>query len=214
MSDRLGKARARFECRLDTAQDFVARTVSARHARHQRPCFPVTQRHWAYEVALLKSVAAAEGFFEDSMALYIIGERSPSGFRPRRRTSVEASHPQALDMLKGDQMFVGWNSPDVIIQRAHRWFVDGKPFESALSGGAQVLSYVRALRNVIAHDSRSARVKLVRETRRLYGAVPGKVIPGNQLSCAPPPGISYLRGSSLFEAIVRTYRAVASQIVP
>lgn len=214
MANRLAQARGRFERRIDGSADHVARCIAARHATQARNAFTADQIEWSYEIAFLKMFAASEEFFEVAMGLYAIGERAPSGFRPRRRRNVRVSLPQVLEMFKGDQNFVGWNEPDPIIKRAEGWFRNGEPFQTALGGASQLLGYLKRARNVIAHDSDDAYERFARATRTYYGSVPRILTPGRVLAGTLPTGIAGLSGSTLFEASVNTFRAVAAQVVP
>jgi hypothetical protein len=119
-----------------------------------------------------------------------------------------------LNVFRGDQNFVGWNDPAIIITRAEQWLRRGEPFQTTLAAGSQLLSYLRTMRNAIAHSSDSAIEKYEKATRRLYGAVPGRLCPGTQLTEAPPAAIPGLVGATLFDAAVAVYRLIALRIVP
>jgi hypothetical protein len=168
---------------------------------------------WAHEAALLKLVVASEQFFEVTLGLYALGERTRSGYRPRRRRHIQSSLPSILEVFRGDQEFVGWNEPAVIIRRAERWLRQGEPYQTTLAAGSQLLTYLKIMRNAIAHASDNALEKYENATRRLYGALPRRVTPGAQLLQAPPAAIPYLAGATLFDASVSVYRLVALGIV-
>ena len=163
---------------------------------------------------MLKLIIASEQFFETTLGLFTLGHRTPRGYRPRRLRFLNCSLPAALDVFRGDQDFVGWNSPSVIIDRAARWLRNAEPYQTPLSSASQLLSYLKKMRNAMAHDSDDAREKYAEATRRLYGSLPKRVYPGAQLLQPPPPGIGYLTGQNLFDATLRTYRLIAQQIVP
>jgi hypothetical protein len=210
---RLNRARAVFEVRLAIAAQFASRCVVARHATVNRRALAANEIELAHEAAALKLVVASELFFETSMGLYVIGERCDSGYRPRRRSQLVLSLNNILEIFKGDQDYVGWNSAAVIIERAERWLRGGEPFQTALSSVSQLVTYLRKMRNVIAHESDSAIEEYERATRALYGALPRRVVPGAQLLGAPPPGIPYLAGPRLFDAVLASYRLLAQRIV-
>lgn len=213
--DRLRRARSQFEARILEAEEFVRRSQTARHATAARRALTTSQVEWAAETAVLKLVLASEHFLETTMALYTLGNRSPSGYRPRRRVRyLSCTIAEVCEIFKGDQAFVGWNDPSDVIRRAERWFRRGEPFQSALSGASQILGYLRKMRNAIAHDSDTSHDTYIRATRGLYGALPSRVLPGAQLLAPPPGAIAYLVGATLFEAAVNSYRSVALRIVP
>jgi hypothetical protein len=214
MPTRVATARNRFEARIAQAEEFARRCRAARHASANRGALIASQVEWTYETSVIKVVVASERFFEWTLGLYVLGDRSSGGYRPRRRREVRSSLPAVLEVFRGDQNFVGWNSPSVVITRAERWLRDGEPYRSTLSSASQVLAYLRQMRNAIAHESDSAVGKYEDATRRLYGALPRRVAPGAQLLQPPPPGIPYLAGVNLFEAAMVVYRAVARGVAP
>ncbi len=213
-TNRLGAARSLFEARIDDAEQFVLRCHRSRHHAEERPGFTLGQIEWGAEAALLKLVLGGERFFEIAMALYVLGERSPRGYRPRRLRRFDAPLREVLDVFRGDQAYIGWTSPDVVIKRAERWVKAGEPFQTTLSGASQLLGYLVKMRNVVAHESDSAFEKYRNATRALYGGLPKRVYPGRQLMAPPPTGIAYLTGPTLFDAALAAYRLIAARIVP
>jgi len=213
-ANRVGRARSEFERRILEAEEFLGRSKGARHATANRRALTISQIEWAAETSILKMVVASESFFEITMALYALGSRSPGGFRPRRLQTLTMTVPGICEVFKGDQEFVGWNSPSVVITRAERWFRRGEPFQSTLSGASRLLGYLRKMRNAIVHQSDKSVEIYVKATRDLYGALPRRVSPGTQLLAPPPAAITYLVGATLFEATVNSYRSVARGLAP
>jgi hypothetical protein len=213
-SRQLRSSRSGFEARILEAEEFVRRCRSARTATTVRPAFTGHQREWAVEAAVLQVVIASERFFESTMALYAIGDRSPSGFRPRRRRRLDCTATEVRDIFRGDQNFVGWNDPKTVIDRAERWFRNGDPFQAPLSGASRILGYLKSMRNEIAHKSDTSQESYLKATRNIYGALPRRVQPGVQLLAPPPAAIAYLFGANLFEAALNSYRSIAVLIVP
>jgi hypothetical protein len=212
--NRLRRARLEFERRILDAEEFLRRSQSAKHATANRPALTTSQIEWAAETALLKIVVASEQFFETTLALYALGNRSPNGYRPRRLRRLNTTVVGMCEIFKGDQNFVGWIDPSTVVRRAERWFRRGDPFQSPLSGASRLLAYLKKMRNAIAHESDTAQDTYIKETRSLFGALPRRVSPGAQLLAAPPTSIAYLVGANLFEASVNSYRTVAARIVP
>jgi len=120
----------------------------------------------------------------------------------------------ALELFRGDQQYVGWNDTSIVIRRAERFLRGGEPYQSGLAGASQLLSYMKKMRDAMAHESATALLKYERATRVLYGALPRRLLPGTQLREPPPTGITYLRGNTLFDAAMSVYRVVAGTIVP
>lgn len=213
-SSRLLRARAEFFSRIEIAEEFALRCRNARHPTATRCALTNRQIEWAAEMALLKLVLGSERFFELTLALYVLGDRAPSGFRPRRNRKLDLSLAATTEVFRGDQDFVGWNDPSIIIQRAERWLKGGEPYRTTLSAASQLLGYLKQMRNVVAHESDSANEKYRKATRRLYGALPRRLCPGKQLISPPPPAIPYLIGVDLLDAAIASYRVVGRQIVP
>lgn len=214
MPNRLGRARSEFERRITEAEKFVVRCQTAKNTLRNRPLLVTTQIEWVYEAATLKMIVASEQFFELTLGLYVLGHKSPTGFRPRRLAVVNSSLSAMLGVLRGDQPFVGWNEPSAVIKRAERWLRNGDPYQNTLSAASQLLSYLKKMRDVIAHESDNALEKYEKATRRLYGALPRRVSPGAQLIQPVPAGLANLAGASLFQASADAYRVVAKGIVP
>jgi hypothetical protein len=202
------------EARVDAAEDFVLRSTRARHQTAERSALLSSHLEWVHEAALLKVGVAFEHYLETSMGLYVLGERTNTGFRPRRKKKVSMNLPSILDVFRGDQDFVGWNTPEHIIRRAEKWLRNGEPFFTSISAASQTINFLRYIRNVIAHDSDSANEKLEKATRRLYGALPKARSPGALLIAVPPPGLPVAGQPSLFAAAMSTYKALAVSIVP
>lgn len=210
---RLNNMRDRFEHRVLEAETFVSRCGAALHHRGYGAALLARQLEWAHELAMLKVIVASEEFFETTMGLYVIGERTSRGYRPRRRRQVRSSLPEVLKVFRGDRDYVGWGHPADVIQRAEQWLRNGDPYQTTLSAASQLLVYLKTMRNCIAHESDSAFDKYKNATRKLYGALPRNVSPGAQLILPPPAAIPGLVGASLFDASLGVYRLVAQQIV-
>ena len=204
----------RFERRILEAEEFVRRSRTARHATASRGALTTSQTEWALEMSALKLVVASERFFETTMALYVLGSRSPGRYRPHRLRRISGTVVEVCGIFTGDQEFIGWNDPSVMIRRAERWFRNGEPFQTTLSGASRILAYLKKMRNAIAHQSRTSQEAYVKETRKLYGALPRWVLPGAQLQALPPRSIPYLTGASLFESAVDAYRSIAEALFP
>ena len=158
-------------------------------------------------------ITAFERFMETSLGLYAIGARTESGFRPRRRQQINVTLPAVLALFRGDAAFVGWVDPQAVTRRAEKWLRGGEPFQTALTPLSALLVYVLQMRNVIAHESDSAFDKYEKATRHLYGALPSRLQPGEQLMSPPPGGLAGVTGASLFSGVVTAYRWIGAAVV-
>jgi hypothetical protein len=216
MPRRLVRVRAEFRESLASAIAFAQRAQTARHPIADRPAFRRQHVEWACEAALLKIFVAWETYMEMVMACYATGQRAPSGYRaprlPQRRLTM--SVPQVARLFRGEQRFLGWSDPGVVIRRAKHWFRNGEPFTTHVGGVAQTVLYLKAVRNAVAHESDSAYGTFLAETRRVYGAVVGSPTPGGQLLGPCPPGIPGLAGPNLLEAAGQSLDAIALALAP
>ena len=214
MPNRLGRERLLFERRIGQAEQLVTRCAQARHSAQNRLALTRAELEIVHEIALLKAIVASEQFLERTLGLYVLGTRSPSGYRARRLHQMRGSLTQVLTIFRGDKTFVGWNSPTVVIARASRWLRNGEPFQSHLAAASQFLTYMRKMRNAVAHDSDNAQEEYEDATRRLYGALPIVVSPGYQLMNSAPPALPAAGPGSLFTTAMAIYRGIASRIAP
>jgi hypothetical protein len=210
---RLNKERGVFEARIDAASNLARRAMLARHPSLGRPAFKKEQLEWIHESALLKLFVASEQFYEVAFGLYTMGERTRSGYRAHRLRRMTATLPSILQVFRGDQAYVGWNDYSVVIRRAEKWLRNGEPFQTPLSAASQLLSFLKTMRNAIAHESDSASDKYRDSVRRIYGGIPSRLSPGTQLLQPPPASIPYLSGATLFDATISTFRLIASRVV-
>jgi hypothetical protein len=216
MPRRVAILRTGFQASVASAVSFAQRGQNARRPNVAVPAFSREHLEWIHEAALLKIFVAWEAYLENVMGCYALGERAASGYRaprlPRRR--VNTTLPELLQVFRGDQRYVGWADPYKVIARARGWFRDGEPFTTRLGAAAQLLTYLLAVRNAIAHESDTAYERFITETRRLYGTVGRRTTPGGQLLSACPPGIPGLVGATLFHASAQALEAVAVALAP
>jgi hypothetical protein len=216
MARRLAIVRGQFATSVTSALEFAQRGQNARHHAVAQPAFRRQELEWIYEAALMKVFVAWETYMESVMGCYAIGQRAPSGYRaPRlRQRRVQMSLSEILRVFRGDQRFVGWSEPGIVIRRARDWFKNGEPFATRVGAAAQTVSYLRILRNAIAHESESAQDTFVSETRRLYGAAVARPTPGGQLLGPCPAAIPGLTGASLLQGAAQVLSATASALAP
>src|SRR5262249_53224396 len=153
--------RSRFLNSVAEAEVFLQRARAARRPGSKQSALSAAEVRWAYEIAFLKVAIAWEVYLEYALGCYAVGERSPSGYRARRKTKLKASVLGALRIFRGDREFVGWLSPSAVIERATRWLDAGGPFEAPMTAASAALGYLRLLRNAIAHESEAAQEKFL-----------------------------------------------------
>lgn len=211
---RLVKCRNDFMSSLDQAVSFIGRCDKATKRGSKALALTVEFRFWCTEAALLKCFVAMECFLEVSFGLYITGERLRGRPSPQRLKRLNATLPVALETVRGDQRFVGWNDAETIRSRAEKWFRNGEPFRSALVPAAPMLNYLKSARNVIAHGSDSAEADFANRTRKLFGSVPKRLLPGAVLRGPPPSTMQVFSKPTLLEEGLEVMRCLGTSIVP
>jgi len=205
--------RRSFEDELEEAVDFLSRGRQAIDRATGRPVFTQKQVSILAETSFLCGCVAWERFLELSLAHYVLGERAPSGYRPKRIIKMRATLPRMRKVFAGDKNYVGWIESGVVRKRAGVWLKDGGPYGPALTSGGTLLTYLRKLRNVVAHDSESAFGEFEDATRQYYGSVPSNFSAGGQLLAVSAPSFGGTGGELLSDAFA-AYRLLAQQIVP
>ena len=144
----------------------------------------------------------------------VLGEQC----KPLVKLRVQVPDTKTADeLIRGQREFVGWASPEQVVERAKLFFNDGKPYSSALGAAKVHLDRMRLVRNRSVHHSHFARDKFDGVIREVYGAG-RRISAGGFLLDAPPSGAltapmtaSY---RSMFELFVDVLSTTSEQIVP
>jgi hypothetical protein len=93
-----------------------------------------------------------EEFLEASFPHYLIGRMSTNRWRPGKYGRPrDATH--AHEMLKGNQRFIDWSTPDTVIKLADLYFKQGEPFRIPIVSSLAHLNRMKKVRNATAHMS-------------------------------------------------------------
>jgi hypothetical protein len=101
----------------------------------------------------------------------------------------------AMEWLTEGKDYAKWANPIEVAARAARHFAHGYPFTSILESNQSTLKDANTIRNMIAHESASARTKFEKVVRQALGTLPVKSTPGAFLGTTLPkstPPISFL----------------------
>lgn len=164
------------------------------------------------EMALLRAFLAWEGFLEESFILYLLGKRSPKGYPPRCYVSPHSRKVAELLVVPEDRPYVDWTAVGKVVDRAKRFFRDGKPYSSVLKAQQYRFDEMKTIRNAIVHSSSHSweRFKSLAR-RRLLGTYPHNLTIGGFLAMTVP-------GSSPPESFLESHlsqiRFAAERIVP
>lgn len=135
-----------------------------------------------YELSLLKIYLSWESFIGRSFILYMMGEKTDSGYAPRRYIFPK-DEKHAYDLIKGERRFPDWLNVEFIREKSDLFFENGEPFKPALYMKINIkeaLHIMRILRNAIVHASRESQEKYEELLRNEMGYV-SNVTPGEFL---------------------------------
>jgi hypothetical protein len=158
------------------------------------PFISPSKRDSIIEWAFLRAFLAWEVFLEKSFVVYLCGE-APSRGRAPKRYYFPPNYRMAMDWLTEGREYAKWANPVVVAERATRHFAQGYPFAPVLESNQSTLKDASTIRNMIAHESGSARAKFEKVVRQSLGTLPVKGTPGAFLSTTVPrstPPLSFL----------------------
>lgn len=124
-----------------------------------QPRFPPDQVCLAYEFSFLRCFLAWEWFIENTFILYMLGEKTDKGYRPKCYVKpVNREH--AYDFVKEGRDYADWTSPDIVIRKSRLFFENGDPYEDALGPITSDIQDMKTIRNAIVHMSAESREKV------------------------------------------------------
>ncbi|MCG3119530.1 MAG: hypothetical protein ALAOOOJD_01957 [bacterium] len=148
----------------------------------QKPRFTIAYRNMLVELAFLHLFLAWERFLEESFLLYMVGKKSPRKYAPQRFvTPPTRIHAYQLTLPEWGRSYAEWDNPEVVRQRAKRFFKKGDPYESTLSAHTHVLKEMRTIRNAIVHRSISSQDNFDKLVRNKLGYLPSNLRVGSFL---------------------------------
>jgi len=136
------------------------------------------QLHFLTEAIFFRAFRAYERLLRDLFLLYCqeklhsSGRKAKSYLQPRNFLHSEL-------LIKSSLKFLDWNNPDIVIQRAELYLMDGFPFKIPLNTYRSELHDYRKIRNHIAHDSYESWNGYLSVLRKYYRTIPLRI---------PPPG--------------------------
>lgn len=173
--------------------------------------FAIHHKELVSELAFLHLYLAWESFLEESFILYLIGRKPPKGVAPRRYAMPPNRESAEALVLQEGRDYADWAAPDRVVDRSKRFFRNGKPFASALTGKQSFLQDLKTIRNAVAHSSKSSQEKYRRLVRRELATYPHSLTIGGFLA-TPKPGVS--PPQSFFEEYLSNLQVLAETIVP
>jgi len=145
------------------------------------------------ELSFLRIFIAWESFLEESFIRYLVGAKSPSGFRPRKYVDPK-NLDHATKLIYSGRQYFRWNSPSEITAISEIYFKDGEPYKNVIQGAITSLNEMSIIRNRIAHKSIDSKNKFNSFIRRKFGHGIRGMTPGRFLLKINPltPGVTFL----------------------
>jgi len=146
-----------------------------------------------YELSFLKIYLSWESFIGRVFILYMIGEKTDSGYAPKRYVTPR-DEKHAYDIIKCGRSFPDWLNIEFIRERSELFFKNGEPFKTALYSKTNIrgaLQNMKVLRNIIVHASKEAEEKYENMLRNELGSAPN-ISPGEFLRRSKKPKMSYI----------------------
>lgn len=132
---------------------------------------PFFQVELVAELSFLRMYVSWESFLEETFSRFLCGARGTSGSQ-----AISCAKPRSIDhakaLLRGLERggrFADWSRRDVVSTRANLFFRGGFPYLGPLNAAARDLDDMRAIRDCIAHRSRSAKDNLANIIHRRTG---------------------------------------------
>jgi len=172
---------------LDSSLELTARADVWHNNLHHFSSARFKNSHFyqIVELAFLKSFLSWESFLEEAFTLYLLGQRAPSGYKPIcYATPINRQH--ATDLLVAEARYCDWTVADRVIERAKRFFKQGKPFVTAVQPHIHLLNNVKTIRNAITHASDEAEEKFRGLVRNELTYYPAAMAPGSFLMTVKP----------------------------
>ena len=136
-----------------------------------------------YELSFLKIYLSWESFIGRVFILYMIGEKTNSGYAPKRYVTPR-DEKHAYDIIKSGRSFPDWLNIEFIREKSELFFENGEPFKPVLYTNTTIkgaLQNMKVLRNIIVHASKEAEEKYKNMLRAELGSAPS-ISPGEFLS--------------------------------
>jgi len=139
--------------------------------------------HSIYELSFLKIYLSWESFISRVFILYMIGEKTDSGYVPKCYVTPEDEN-HAYNIIKSGRPFPDWLNLEFVREKSELFFENGEPFKTTLYLKANIrgaLRNMRILRNAIVHTSNEAKEKYENMLRTEFGHA-SNISPGEFLS--------------------------------
>jgi hypothetical protein len=131
----------------------------------------IDQVHLIYELSFLKIFLAWEFYLEKSFILYMLGEETESGYKPRAYV-IPRDEKHAYELIKGGRSFPDWLNLEFIREKSELFFENGSPFKDVLYNNQTIkegLQMMKIIRNRIVHISQKTQQEFSNLLRNEFG---------------------------------------------
>ncbi|HLO69552.1 MAG TPA: hypothetical protein VK167_01700 [Flavipsychrobacter sp.] len=133
------------------------------------------------ESIFFSAFRAYEGFIREIFLLYCMEKQSPTKKKVVSYLKAkDFKHTESL--IKSSMSFLDWTSPDVVIERAELYLLEGYPIKLPYSANLIPLRTYKKIRNHIAHNSVESQADFIKVVKAYNNTIPLKIpSPGEYL---------------------------------
>jgi hypothetical protein len=175
------------------------------------PKFSVHHKEIVTELVFLRAFLTWEAFLEESFTLYLLGKRPPRGNPPHRYVCPQTRKVAEQLIVPEGWEYVDWTAVSKVVDRAERFFRDGKPYSSVLRAQQYGFDEMKTIRNAIVHSSSHSWEKFKSLARSKLGTYSHNLTIGGFLTMTVPGSSP---PESFFESYLSRIRFAAERIVP
>jgi len=143
-------------------------------------------RDFVIESVVVKIYVAWESFLERCFENYVMKQPSVSGVVYMRYANP-TDNDHARRMALGNQKFIEWGNPTIVLTLCGLYLDSGEPFQSIIAGINNDLINLRNVRNAAAHLSSTTQRSLEAAATKILG-VPSPGITVSDLVLSKHPG--------------------------
>jgi hypothetical protein len=162
------------------------------------------------ELAFMRAFLIWEGFLEEAFTLYLLGKSSPAGFAPVRY-AIPTNRQHAVDLLASDARHTDWTVAARVVNRATRFFKEGRPFTNVIRPQTNFLDNMKTIRNALSHESEEATDKFDTFVRNELTFLPPNTSPGSFLATLK---LHHMPPTTYLQFYIQNFRKMAEAIVP
>ena len=150
-------------------------------ANKKQSCFSQDQIYIIYEQSFLKIFLSWEWFIQCTFTLYMSGLKTDTGYTPKGYVNPK-DEKHAYELVKGGQSYVGWTTPEIVIEKSKLFFENGEPYKEILLSVLSEINNMKTIRNAIVHMSKEPRNKFETLVRNELKYKEENITPGEFLA--------------------------------